>query len=47
MSGLLPSKVTGDYWVYADSPAATAADEARMGKWLVFVPARQVDQWWA
>jgi len=46
VSGLLPSKVTGDYWVYADSPAATEADGARTGKWLVFVPARQVDQWW-
>lgn len=46
VSGLLPSKITGDYWVYADGPAATAADGARTGKWLVFVPARQVDQWW-
>jgi hypothetical protein len=38
--------VTDVYWVYADSLAATAADGARTGKWLVFVPARQVDRWW-
>jgi Domain of unknown function (DUF1917) len=44
--GLLPSTVTDVYWIYADNPAATAADGARTGKWLVFVPARQIDRWW-
>lgn len=46
VSELLPSKITGDYWVYADGPAVTAAHGARTGKWLVFVPARQIDRWW-
>jgi hypothetical protein len=44
--GLLPSEVTDDYWVYADGPAAHGADASRTGKWLVFVPARQIDRWW-
>jgi hypothetical protein len=44
--GLLPSTVTDVYWIYADNPAATAADGARTGKWLVFVPARHLDRWW-
>jgi hypothetical protein len=43
---LVPSKVTSDYWVFAHGPAASAADGARTGKWLVFVPARQIDRWW-
>jgi Domain of unknown function (DUF1917) len=46
VSGLVPSRVTDVYWIYADNPAVTAADGARTGKWLVFVPARQVDPWW-
>ncbi|MGA3155499.1 MAG: putative phosphothreonine lyase domain-containg protein [Streptosporangiaceae bacterium] len=46
VSGLLPSQVTDDYWIYADSPAVSEADPSRTGKWLVFVPARQVDRWW-
>jgi len=47
VSGLLPSQVTDDNWIYADSPAVSEADLSRTGKWLVFVPARQVDRWWA
>lgn len=43
---LPPSQVNDDYWVYADGPAADEADAGRTGKWLVFVPARQIDQWW-
>lgn len=43
---LPPSQVTDDYWVYADGPAADEADAGRIGKWLVFVPARRIDQWW-
>lgn len=46
VSGLLPSQVTDDYWSHAESPAVNEADECRTGKWLVFVPARQVDRWW-
>lgn len=43
---LLPSQVTDNTWVYADGPAADEADTCRTGKWLVFVPARQIDPWW-
>jgi Domain of unknown function (DUF1917) len=46
VSGLVPGRVTDVYWIYADNPAVTAADGARTGKWLVFVPTRQVDPWW-
>lgn len=44
--GLPPSQVTADYWVYADGPAAEGADASRTGKWLVFVPAGQIDRCW-
>ena len=44
-SGLLPSQVTGHYWVYAVGPAYEA-DASSTGKWLVFVPGRQIDRWW-
>jgi hypothetical protein len=44
--GLLPSQITDDYWFYAHGPAVCDADACRTGKWLVFVPARQVDRWW-
>jgi len=46
MRRLLPSQVTEEYWVYADGPAADEAHACRTGKWLVFVPARQIDKWW-
>ena len=45
-SRLLPSRVTDDYWVYAYGPAKHEADGCRTGKWLVFVPAGQIDRWW-
>ena len=44
-SGLLPSQVTGHHWVYAVGPAYEA-DASSTGKWLVFVPGRQIDRWW-
>lgn len=46
MSGLRPSQVTDEYWIYADSPTANEADAGQTGKWLVFVPAAQIDRWW-
>jgi Domain of unknown function (DUF1917) len=42
-----PSKVTDDYWVYADAPGTDAMDISRCGKWLVFVLPGQIDTRWA
>lgn len=47
MSGLFPSKVTSDYWIYADSLAGSEGEAGRTGKWLVLVPADLIDQWCA
>ncbi len=47
MSEKKPSQIFDSYWVYAmrkkgDYPKKTI----RSGKWLIFVPFSEVDEWW-
>jgi len=43
-----PSTCTHRYWIYAYEPSGRRGtpSEDGGGKWLVFVPAENVDQWW-
>lgn len=41
-----PSELTDSFWVYADGPGDDDADPETVGKWMLFIPAEQVDQWW-
>jgi Basophilic leukemia-expressed protein Bles03 len=42
-----PSQVTGAYWIFAHAPGQHKPQDGRSGKWMLFVPAQQVDTWWA
>lgn len=44
--GRKPSELTNRFWVYADAPGHEKADREAVGKWLLFIPVVQVDQWW-
>jgi hypothetical protein len=42
-----PSKVVDNYWIYARRKKGSyRAHTARSGKWLIFVPADQIDKTW-
>lgn len=40
-----PSEFTGDYYVHVDTPRRSRTS-GYVGKWLVFVPVAEVDDWW-
>ena len=49
-----PSTTTDEVWLYsthpdflADGPLHDALDRPEIGKWLVFAPAREIDDLWA
>ncbi|WP_332448514.1 putative phosphothreonine lyase domain-containing protein [Methanoculleus sp.] len=46
--GVLPSKTTRIYWIVQDAPgpAQRGLDDEQVGKWLIFVPADEVDEAW-
>ena len=46
--GVLPSKTTRMYWIVQDAPKPTerGLDDEQVGKWLIFVPADEVDEAW-
>lgn len=46
--GVLPSKTTRMYWIIQDAPgpAVRGLDDEQVGKWLIFVPAGEVDEAW-
>src|SRR5215471_3709707 len=41
-----PSEVTDDYWVWAGGPPGEPIELDATGKWLVFVRADELDDWW-
>jgi hypothetical protein len=43
-----PSTFDGEYYLHADDAGAGAerSDWTHSGKWMVFVPTEQVDDWW-
>lgn len=45
MTPRLPSRNTDAYWVYANAPDMARA-RGYTGKWLVYVPASEIDRWW-
>ncbi|WP_292364601.1 MULTISPECIES: putative phosphothreonine lyase domain-containg protein [unclassified Methanoculleus] len=46
--GVLPSKTTRMYWIVQDAPGPSGRglDDDRVGKWLIFVAADEVDEAW-
>jgi hypothetical protein len=38
--------MTDAFWVYVEGPGGSDADPASVGKWMLFVPVGQADQWW-
>jgi DNA-binding transcriptional LysR family regulator len=46
--GVVPTKTTQMYWIVEDAPSAApnAVDDELAGKWLVFLPAEEVDAAW-
>lgn len=46
--GVLPSKTTRMYWIVQDAPGPSGRglDDEQVGKWLIFVPADEVDEAW-
>jgi hypothetical protein len=46
--GVVPTRTTQMYWIVEDAPSArpNAVDDELAGKWLVFLPADQVDGAW-
>ncbi|WP_292518440.1 putative phosphothreonine lyase domain-containg protein [Methanoculleus sp.] len=46
--GVLPSKTTRMYWIVQDAPEPLerGLDDEQVGKWLIFVPADEVDEAW-
>lgn len=45
MTPRLPSRNTDTNWVYANAPDMSRA-RGYTGKWLVYVPATEIDGWW-
>lgn len=43
----LPSRMKSDYWVHAIHPNPPHDWTDRSGKWLLFVPLKQLDEKWA
>jgi hypothetical protein len=46
MTSLLPSQVRNDYWIHAVNPNPIHQWTDRSGKWLIFVPLKQLDEKW-
>lgn len=47
MSEESPSKVTNQYWLYAKrAKGMYPNDTKRVGKWLIFAPLSEIDEWW-
>ena len=47
MSEVKPSEITGQYWIYAYRLKGKYAKESeRSGKWLLFFPLSEIDEWW-
>jgi len=46
--GVIPSKTTQMYWIVQDAPDSSpdAIEDELAGKWLIFLPADQVDEAW-
>ncbi len=46
--GVVPARTTQMYWIVEDAPSArpNAVDDELAGKWLVFLPADEVDTVW-
>ncbi len=46
--GVVPTRTTQMYWIVEDAPSArpNAVDDELAGKWLVFLPADEVDTAW-
>jgi len=43
-----PSEITDDYWIWADGPGPQPdRNDPHVGKWLIFVRAGEIDDWWA
>lgn len=42
----LPSQIKSDYWVHAAHPNPPRDWTVRSGKWLLFVPLKQLDEKW-
>ena len=42
-----PSEVTDEYWLFAEAKANRFPQSGRTGKWLLFVPAKKVDEIWS
>ena len=47
MTSTLPSQIKSDYWVHTAHPNPTNDWTDRSGKWLIFVPFKQLDERWA
>lgn len=47
MTSVRPSQVKDDYWVDAANPNSPHDWTDRSGKWLIFVPLKQLDEKWA
>lgn len=42
-----PSQFLDDYWIYAHNPYVHQPETPRIGKWLIFLHVREVDEKWA
>lgn len=42
----LPSKIKNEYWVHANHPNPPNYWTEHSGKWLIFVPLKQLDEKW-
>jgi hypothetical protein len=43
----LPSKIKNEYWVHATNPNPPNQWTDYSGKWLIFVPLKQLDEKWS
>ncbi len=46
MTSLQPSKIRDEYWVHASHPNPPNRWTDRSGKWLIFVPLKQLEEKW-